>query len=244
LTLDGDGPVHDARRTLLGGGPTFDRIIKNIAGVLSSNEELYISVRVNIDRRNCDSIEALMDRMCAEGLDGRENLGMYFAPVDICSSECLKVADDIMPMREYAALEARLTELAASRGLYRPSMPHRAFGICAAVRPNGFVILPNGEVHKCWNTVSDPSQSLCGIDEIDGVWDSPLQKEWLDYDPLHSPECGGCKFLANCAGGCANKARTGYSDPCVSLKYNMREMLTLYAVSKGEIKPEDVLTDE
>jgi uncharacterized protein len=241
VTLDGDRPVHDTRRILLGGGPTFDRIIGNLADVTSSNEELHISIRVNVDRRNCDSIEALIDRMCAEGLNKRKNLSMYFAPVDVCSSECLKIADNVMPMQEYAALEAELARLATERGMYFPSMPNRAFSLCAAVKPNGFVILPNGDIHKCWNTVSNSSQSLCRIDEIDCVWDSPLQREWLEHELFSMPECDDCEALANCAGGCANKAMMGYANPCISLKYNMEKMLALYAVSKGAIKPEDVL---
>ncbi|GHS98418.1 radical SAM/SPASM domain Clo7bot peptide maturase [Synergistales bacterium] len=240
VTLDGDRDVHDRRRVLRSGGPTFDVIMKNLRDA-AQNDKLRIAIRVNIDRRNRDSIEALIDSLCAAGLGERANFTVYFAPVDICSLECLKVADEVMPLEEYAALEADLLKMAFTRKLAIPSMPFRMFSLCGAVRPNSFVILPNGDVHKCWNTVSDSSQRLCGIDEIENVSESRLQNDWIRHNLFSTSECEDCDTLVNCAGGCANVSMMGVANPCRSLRYNMKKQLALFALSKKAIKADDII---
>jgi uncharacterized protein len=239
VTLDGDREVHDRRRVLRGGGPTFDRILENLVHVVEDGQ-LDIHIRVNIDKRNCESIEGLMDKLCDAGLAGRKNLSMYFAPVDICSRECLKIAAEVMPLEEYASIEARLLKVAAGRKLAVPSMPFRMFSLCAAVKPNGFVILPNGDVHKCWNTVPSPEDKVCGIDDIDSADSTPIQAQWLERGLFSLPECQTCPMLVNCAGGCAHIAKSGLANPCRSLKYNISDMLVLLGLSRGAIKADDV----
>jgi uncharacterized protein len=239
VTLDGDRAVHDRRRCLRGGGPTFDRIIENLVDVVESGR-LGIHIRVNIDKRNCSSIERLIERLCDADLAGRKNVSMYFAPVDVCSRECLKIATEVMPLEEYAKIEARLLKMAADRKLAAPSMPFRMFSLCAAVKPNGFVILPNGDVHKCWNTVSSPEDKVCGIHDIDSVDSTSVQTQWLKQELFSLPECRTCLTLVNCAGGCAHIAKSGLSNPCRSLKHNISDMLVLLALSKEVIKAEDV----
>jgi uncharacterized protein len=165
---------------------------------------------------------------------------MYFAPVDICTRECLKIATEVMPLEEYAKIEARLLKIASDRKLAAPSMPFRMFSLCAAVKPNGFVILPDGDVHKCWNTVSNPEDRVCGINDIDGADKASIQTQWLGQELFSLPECEACPVLVNCAGGCAHIARDGLSNPCRSLKHNISEILLLLALSKGAITEDDV----
>jgi uncharacterized protein len=241
VTMDGDRPTHDSRRVLKGGGPTFDRILKNVAE--SANVEGFtITIRVNVDRRNMSAVAGLLDSLSGAGLSRRENFRVYFAPVDVCSQECLRVIGEVMSLDEYAKAEANLFEMAMDKGLAVASLPFRLFSLCAAVKPNGFVVLPNGDVHKCWNTVSYPSERLCGIDEAGSIEDTPLYKDW-SYGPLFAaPECRDCVILPNCTGGCAYKSKGAeLSTSCVSLKRNIRERLVQYAVSRKAIEMDDVL---
>ena len=239
VTIDGNREAHDSRRILKGGGGTFERIISNLIAV-APNENLHIGIRVNIDRRNYNSIDGLLERLHDAGLSGRKNFSVYFAPVDICSSECLRVADNIMTAEEYAEVEAALTKKAVELALAHASLPFRMFSICAAVKPNGFVMLPNGDVHKCWNTVSDRSKRLCGIEDIERVDTAPLYKDWISCGLFTLPECRDCIILPNCTGGCSNNARNSLTTPCVSLKHNLKERLILYALDKKAISAENL----
>ena len=239
VTIDGNREAHDSRRILKDGRATFDRIIDNLAAVVP-DENLRISIRVNIDRRNYNSIDGLLERLHEAGLSGKKNFSVYFAPVDICSSECLRVADNVMTAEEYAEVEAALIKKAVELGLAQASLPFRLFSICSAVKPNGFVILPNGDIHKCWNTVSDRSKRLCGIEDIERVDTAPLYKEWISCGLFTMPECMECIILPNCTGGCSHNARNSLTTPCVSLKHNLKERLILYALDKKAISEENL----
>ena len=50
-------------------------------------------------------------------------------------------------------LEADLIQHGYDKGLCALPYPPRFHGNCGAVKPGGFVILPTGDVHKCWDTV-------------------------------------------------------------------------------------------
>ncbi|MDR3264699.1 MAG: radical SAM protein [Synergistaceae bacterium] len=239
VTLDGGRENHDKRRVLKGGGATFDRIVKNVAES-ASVEGFSITIRVNIDRRNKDGVGDLLASLREAGLSGRENLHVYFAPVDVCSQECLRVVDEVMSIDEYARLEAGFIEAAVDAGLACASLPIRLFSLCAAVKTNGFVLLPNGDVHKCWNTVSYPSDRVCGLDDADSVEDVPLYKAWTSGSLFSSGECDKCGILPNCTGGCAHKARNNLTTSCVSMKHNIRDRIVLYALSKNSISRDDL----
>jgi uncharacterized protein len=242
VTLDGDKPSHDQRRILKGGGATFDRILTNIVEA-AQVEGFSISLRVNIDKRNRNDIDGLLVRLQEAGLSGKENFRVYFAPVNVCSRECLRVADEVMVMDEYAELEAGLIERAIEMKLASAALPIRLFSLCAAVRPNGFVVLSNGDVHKCWNTVSYPAMRLCGLEDAGSIEESPLYKDWTTAPMFSTAQCGGCRALPNCTGGCAHMSRDGLSEAgnsCISLRHNIKERLVLYAISKEAITREDL----
>ena len=54
ITLDGHGEVHNSRRRLKNGLGTYDQIVNNI---LKANDNLQISIRVNVDKNNIDNLE-------------------------------------------------------------------------------------------------------------------------------------------------------------------------------------------
>ena len=57
VTLDGVGAVHDRRRPLRGGGPTFERIVEGIDRAVEHG--FPVNLRVVLDRDNIDSLPEL-----------------------------------------------------------------------------------------------------------------------------------------------------------------------------------------
>ncbi len=57
VTLDGTASVHDNRRFLKGGGPTFEKIVTGIDACLNAN--IDVNLRVVIDRENIDNLPDL-----------------------------------------------------------------------------------------------------------------------------------------------------------------------------------------
>ncbi len=238
ITLDGGRDTHDSRRHLKNGGKTYERIVANIERAVC-NTPLTVTVRVNIDKRNMDSIDGLLHDLCCRGLAGRNNFSVYFAPVDVCSDECLRVTGEVLPLAEYGRIEYALMQTAIRLKLASAALPGALRSMCAAIKPNGFVVLPNGDMHKCWNTVSDRKKRVCTLDELDGVEGAPLQKEWLAWSPFSLEECPDCPLLPSCAGGCAH--RSGGRGACISLRHNIRERLALYAAANNVIALDDAV---
>jgi len=237
VTLDGGREQHDSRRVLHGGKPTFDVIINNLVSAVETG--LSLIIRVNIDKRNADSIEELLECLSEKGLSNRKNFGVYFAPVHTCTKECLRVSDSVMDTDDYAELEAKLIWSAVRKGLMTAPYPRWMRGSCAAIKPNGFVFLPNGDIHKCWNSVTDPALKVGTLDKIDEVTDNTLYQKWVSWTPLNLPECRDCILLPNCSGACPDAAMKREESPCISMKHNIKLSLILRAAEKGFISPDE-----
>lgn len=238
ITLDGSEEFHDKRRHLLGGKPTFARIINNIREAIDSTP-IQIIIRVNIDGRNEKSIFALLDRLVAEGLNDRRNLGVYFAPVEARTQECHGVCDATMSKKDYGSLEVELYRYAIAKKLASmPELP-QFFGVCTALKEDNLVILPSGDLHKCWETVAENHQSVGSIFALEKLEKDPNQKRWINWSPFQEKTCTQCKLLPNCAGACAQKylnpenLKGEAALPCPSWKYNLHEKLFWRAEQKG-----------
>lgn len=247
VTLDGDAESHDARRHLLSGRPTYDRIAKNLVEVVNRTN-MQVSLRVNIDHHNKDYIKLLMQDLAERGLARRNTLGVYFAPVESITEACHDANDTAMGKSEYAVMEADLYRYAFEiglTGLPRPPMMH---GNCAAVRKNGLVLLPSGELHKCWDTVNDTKMKIGTIFDAEKAFSSAVHGQWMEWSPFNNDTCRNCKILPNCTGACAFKfiykdktLGEGGSLPCPSWKFNINERLLIRAEKKGIISADDII---
>ncbi|MEX0339393.1 MAG: radical SAM protein [Arenibacterium sp.] len=244
ITIDGDAETHDSRRHLTSGRGTFDKIINNIKAV-TERRLLKVSVRVNIDGNNEAEALALMDVLADNGLGIHNGVSVYFAPVEAVA-ENSGGCDTCLSKTDYAEVENRLHELAFEKGLMAlPKMP-RFLGLCTAVKPNSYVVVPNGDLHKCWDTVMDSSLRVGSVISAPRKSDASVEKLWNDWSPFDNEVCSGCKLLPACGGACAFKfVHNDYASgetgklPCPSLKFNMAEQLFLRAKARGFVTDDD-----
>jgi uncharacterized protein len=254
VTIDGAADFHDQRRALLGGQPTFGRICENLKAVVEETE-LRVSVRVNIDERNSSSIRELLDHFVSMGLARRKTFSVYFAPVEAITEGCHSVVSVCMSKSDYGSLEAELNRYAYDLGLTSLPYPPRFRGVCGALRPKGFVVTPNGDLHKCWDTVQMPTLRVGTVFDLDSLKHNERAQGWMRWSPFENQICTACKILPNCAGSCAHKfvnpdqtrGEAG-SLPCPSWKYNIAERLILLAersgaISRQDYDPEQIKTD-
>lgn len=245
VTLDGMPEYHDQRRMLLSGKGTFKTITDNLKEWIDE-VPLTVSIRVNIDDRNKEDIHGLLYHLAEVGLARKKNLGVYFAPVEAMTEGCHSIADVTMGKSEHALLEADLYKHAFDVGLTGLPYPPRFRGNCSAVRPKGFVIVPNGDIHKCWDTVSWPERRVGTIFNVDALNHDERVLNWLRWTPFKNDTCRNCRILPNCAGACAYKFVHAHDTrgeaavlPCPSWKYNIKEKLVLRAVRMNIISEED-----
>jgi uncharacterized protein len=245
VTLDGAPEYHDRRRSLLGGQGTFERIIGNLRRVVD-NSSLRIVVRINIDSRNSTDILGLLKYLNELGFGGRKNFAVYFAPVEAITEGCHAVAQVCMAKKDYAQIESQLQRQAYELGLASVPYPQRFRGICGAIRPRGFVVVPSGDIHKCWDTVSMPHMKVGGVFDVEGIMSGEGHRSWMQWTPFDNETCRSCKILPNCAGSCAHKfvnpdqpLGEAASLPCPSWKYQIKERLLMLAEKSGVITRED-----
>ncbi|MEV7525599.1 radical SAM protein [Streptomyces sp. NPDC091371] len=239
ITIDGRSDFHNARRALLKGTATYDRILRNIQNALLTTG-MRITVRVNIDDRNRASIEDLLWDLAARGLAETGRFSVYFAPVEAITQGCHAVSEATMTKQEYAVLETSLQRLAFELGLAPLPYPRRFLGICGALAPDGVVCAPNGDLHKCWDTISMPHLKVGSLLDGKARFKQERLSDWARWSPFEQAACRNCRLLPSCGGACAHKfvnpeqtAGEAASLPCPSWKYDIKRRLLTYAVANG-----------
>ena len=244
ITIDGDSDCHDSRRHLVSGRGTFARIVENIKAV-AEKRLVRISIRVNIDAGNESEAERLLGVLQSEGLGVRNGVSVYFAPVEAVA-EAAQGCGGCMGKTDYAEAEIRLLHSAFEKGLMACPRPPRFLGMCTAVKPNSYVIVPTGDLHKCWDTVMDPTRRVGSIIGGERESDTPTEALWNEWSPFENSVCSECVLLPSCAGACAFKfVHNDYASgeaarlPCPSLKFNLSEQLFLRARLAGFVREEE-----
>ena len=99
VTLDGPKEVHDQRRVFADGEGSFDYVVAGIDAAVARG--LHVIVRVNVDRRNVESLPDLADFILARGWT-RHGVVVGVAPVD-----------EFVPESEWCAEQTRIDTLQA-----------------------------------------------------------------------------------------------------------------------------------
>lgn len=225
LTLDGPAPIHDKRRPLLSGQPTFHKIWENITFLIQYGAK--VNIRMTIDKQNLEAIPILLDEIAAGPFSGKT--GLSFCRTMDFDFTPDKVKDVIFNEKEFADIEWGLIQHAHQLGLYRYRFPHSApLGGC--LREGDIVMGPHGEIFKCLDTVGDPKW-VSGRIQDRGQADRPeWYEQWLRWTPAQSTPCRGCVLQPLCQGGCPHNAlfsdkKHGTTIQCPDWKANYRRQI-------------------
>lgn len=226
ITLDGPAEVHDRRRPLRSGLPTFDRIWKNIGFLIEAGAK--VTIRMTIDRENISSIPELLNNIARSTYAGK--VGLSFCRTIDFNFTPEHIKSFIYSEKEFAEVEWTLIQTAHSLGLYSYSFPYAApAGGC--LRKGDVVIGSDGVVYKCLDTVGDKRWAVTSIDDIDLSFEMPLwYKEWCEWVPSLSPSCSKCALRPLCNGGCPHNAlfrdkKHGSNLQCPDWKSNYRRQI-------------------
>ena len=203
ITLDGPPEVHDSRRVLAGGGPTYARILENVALLMESAYEGSCTIRVNVDKHNRERFLELRAELLARFAGKR--LSVYPGHVHTGPGHAYDHACNL-DLKDWAALTVDLYRgggLLPKEGFYPAA---NLDGTCVATSHNGFVVGPRGELYKCWEDVGKPEMVIGDVAAEEPITDPALRALYaLGTDPYADPECLACNVLPICGGGCANK---------------------------------------
>lgn len=197
ITLDGTADIHDKRRPLLGGQPTYEKIMSNLKYLLSVNHSVTIDIRSNIDRRNMDEYHKFYEEFRKEIPDSRVTLYPGFVS-DLLSDECVSAEDNISE-GGYKAQFA--LDIFHRYGIeIKAFLPKFRRHSCVASKYFAFVIGPEGEIYKCWRMVGNKEQTLGNVRS--GLDLAKFSRYPVGADYTRDPKCLNCEFITLCGGGC------------------------------------------
>jgi uncharacterized protein len=224
--LDGPPEIHNVMRPLISGRGTFERILENLKIAV---DYLNVGVRVNVDARNFDKVEALFEILAGEGLSGR--LGVSAGHIVGSATNLLSPSANYggcLSRPQFARVERDFYTLAEKFGFGSPSLPRQISTPCTAVRRNELVVGSRGELYKCWESVGDPKEVIGHIGEYADA-DSRMGK-WMSYDPFTDADCTSCIALPTCMGGCAQHAfdQAQHENRCSTFRYTFHDQIGHY----------------
>jgi uncharacterized protein len=229
ITLDGPEAVHDQRRYVKNGQPSFARILGNLVAIAGLPEiAMQLSVRCNVDRRNADSVGELIDVLYKEGLHTRVSL--HFAPVYSWGNGA--DADALAP-DDFGAREIEWFAQMQNRGFQVDLLPGRQRIVCLAVHREGELTDALGNLFNCTEVSQVPAYGepnrfgLGTLDREDVVAQPPFRNFNDEIAQGDHPQCGTCRMLPVCGGACPKQWSEGRS-PCPSARANISERLTLW----------------
>ena len=232
VTVDGMGPTHDATRRLVGGGPTFERIMEN----LSSPIPFPIEVRQNVHAGNRGEMAELRERLLRSAAASGNVFRFSEAEVfDTDASHEREGAPRLLDERAVRQLSLQRANLSLHGARARRCTAQAPFGIC---------VDEAGRLHSCSATLALPQFAFGDARtwdpaDPDATATSPGNRSWFLEGslPENDPECRECVWLPACAGGCAWLRLRGKRD-CVPWKDDPEGFVLAQYARMGEKRPD------
>ncbi|MHB9155076.1 MAG: radical SAM protein [Endomicrobiales bacterium] len=244
VTLDGPKEIHDKRRTLKGGGKTFDAVAGGIDAALAGG--LPINLRIVVDRDNIDSLPELARFADKKGWTKnplfKTQIGRNYE-LHKCQSSRDRLFDRVGLYEKIYALMKQHPELGE---LHKPAfsvagflaengkLPDPLFDSCPGCKTE-WVFDHTGAIYPCTATVGKKDEAVGSFypavtrkQDIIGLWE--------ERDVTAIEACRDCSVQLACGGGCAAvaKNRTGklHAPDCRPVKELLEMGMAVYF--KGE----------
>jgi len=222
VTVDGPAEIHDRRRPLTGGEPTFKKILANLSRAVA---HLKIQVRMNVDDENRDRIPDLLDVLEAEGL--KERVGFYLGHTYPYTNVCQDVASLCLKDEDFSLLELENALEMTQRGFISYPTPRGKSVFCMAERPQAYAVRPGGGLVKCWNDVANPEAEVGHLIRPETEKMRENAGRWRGRD-VFEHDCRDCLALPICMGGCPYLHHLTGRPHCLDWKYHPEECLVFY----------------
>ncbi len=235
VTLDGTAAVHDKRRFLKGGGPTFDKIVKGIDACLASL--IPVNLRMVADRENINDLPDLARFAIDRGWTGnplfKTQLGRNYE-----LHHCQSASDKLFSrVSLYETIFALTQEHPYILDFYKPAysiskflaengtLPDPLFDGCPACKTE-WAFDYTGHIFPCTATVGKSDESL-GTFYPEVTRNSTLIDEWESRDVTAIRGCDGCNLQLACGGGCGSVAKNRTGKICTTDCRPVKELLEL-----------------
>ncbi len=215
VTLDGMGDVHNRRRPLKGGQPTFRPIVEGIDEALRRG--FPVNLRVVLDRENVDSLLELALFAKDRGWTGnpifKTQLGRNYE-LHTCQADSSLLFSRVelyeklyqLAGEHQQLLEFHRPAFSLARFLWENGeLPDPLFDSCPGCKTE-WAFDFTGRIYACTATVGKAGEEL-GTFHPRVSRQETLIDAWQERDVTAIPACRECSLQLACGGGCAAVAR-------------------------------------
>lgn len=232
ITIDGPPEIHDTRRVLKNGAPTFNTLITNIRRLLLFGVD--VSIRVNVDKTNKRYLEKLLQILNKEKLnDCRIALGHVQSYTPICQS----ISTTCITKKQFRAQEYKFAQMLEKYNFKSPFSkielePKNIY--CGAVMENYYVVDSEGYLYKCWNDISIHEHAIGKLGTQQTEKMKLNEAKYLTWNPCNIKKCRQCKELPFCMGGCPFMANVLEKTLCEHKLFELSKYIKLQIKEGGE----------
>ena len=215
VTLDGTAAVHDVRRRLKDGNPTFSKIIDGIDKALEAG--FPVNLRMVADRENISQLPELSELAVQKGWTrnplfktqiGRnyelhycqETPGNLLSRVELWE-QVYSMALEYPWIAEFHKPAFSVARFLSENG----ELPSPLFDSCTGCKTE-WAFDYTGRIYSCTATVGKREEAL-GTFYPEISLERDKVSEWEQRDVLSIPECRDCNLQLACGGGCASVAK-------------------------------------
>jgi uncharacterized protein len=215
LTLDGTRDVHNARRPLTGGNPSFDVISRNLDRCLELGYP--VNLRVVLDRQNIENLPELARYASERGWTDhplfKTQLGRNYE-LHQCQPGNQSLYSRIELYKDLYRILKKHPELAdfhqpafsITRFLFsNQHLPDPLYDACPACKSE-WALDFTGKVYSCTATVGKEGEEL-GTFYPELLLNQEAIKLWQNRDVVAIKDCHGCDVQLACGGGCGSLAK-------------------------------------
>jgi uncharacterized protein len=215
ITLDGTKKIHDQRRFLKGGSPTFEPIVRGIDAALAAG--FPVNLRMVIDKQNIENLPELALFAIEKGWTShplfKTQIGRNYE-----LHHCQSTPDQLFTRLSLFRKIFELTELHPHiQEFYKPSysvakylsengeLPDPLFDACPACKSE-WAFDYTGRIYSCTATVGKEEEALGTFFPV-VTKNEELILQWTSRDVTSIEECKNCAVQLACGGGCGSVAK-------------------------------------
>lgn len=215
ITLDGTKKIHDQRRFLKGGSPTFEPIVRGIDAALQAG--FPVNLRMVIDKQNVDNLPELATFAIEKGWTAnplfKTQIGRNYE-LHHCQSTPDQLFTRISLFRKIFELTESFPHILE---FYKPSysvakylsehgsLPDPLFDACPACKSE-WAFDYTGRIYSCTATVGKEEEAL-GTFFPTVTKNEEMIHQWASRDVTSIEACRNCSVQLACGGGCGSVAK-------------------------------------
>jgi uncharacterized protein len=220
ITFDGERDIY--KRFKHATDANFDAAVKAVQDI-GGHPKLHLSVRLNVDQSNFDSVMRLLDTFIKTGIP--KNASVYMAnivsgnPTDFTQREFNKALGEFLDKMDAAGYGKKALMAA---------FPHPRYASCGFMEHNSGIIDVDGTIKRC--------EHYCGASDktVGDIWKGFYYTD-EEYDFIKDDaqeKCHNCSIFPVCRGGCAQQKKDGYNVDCEG-RHELEDMLLQRIADSG-----------